>query len=225
MHATCVTGTLNVLDEARRAGVRRVVYAASSAAYGNSPEPNKREEILPETLSPYAAAKLAGEYYCQAFTHSYGLETVALRYFNVFGPRQDPDSPYSAVIPIFIRHLLNGDPPTIFGDGEQTRDFTYVANIVDGNLRAAEAPAASGKVINLADGRRTSLLKLLAVLKRLLNSEVEPIFKPARPGDVKHSTANIDLARQLLDFQPNVELETGLQLSIDYYRSRAAKST
>ena len=219
VNQACVTGTLNVLNEARLAGVRRVVYAASSAAYGDSPESEKTEAILPQTLSPYAVAKLAGEYYCQAFTKTYGLETVALRYFNVFGPRQDPDSPYSAVIPIFITHLLKRERPVIYGDGEQTRDFTYVGNVVDANLLAADAADVAGSLFNIADGRRTSLNRMLAALKHLLGSDIEPIFEPARPGDVKHSLANIDRARQQLGFAPKTDLETGLKLSSDYYKS------
>ena len=156
-NAACVTGTVTLLDAARRAGVRRLVYAASSSAYGDQPTSSKRETDLPAPLSPYGAAKLAAEYYCQAFTASYGFETVAIRYFNVFGPRQDPDSPYSAVIPCFITALLTGAAPVIYGDGHQSRDFTYVKNVAHGNLLAADAPGASGRVFNVANGRSTSL--------------------------------------------------------------------
>jgi UDP-glucose 4-epimerase len=215
----CVTGTVNALDCARRAGVRRVIYAASSAAYGESSYAMKRESDLPEPLSPYAAAKLAGEYYCQAFTHTYGLETVCLRYFNVFGPRQDPDSPYSAVIPIFITRILNGQPPIVYGDGEQTRDFTYVKNVVHGNLLAAESRAAVGRVWNIADGRQTSLLQLIAALGKALGCPVEPRFEPPRPGDVRDSLADISPAREILGYEPSIPFEKGLEMSIDYYKT------
>ncbi len=215
---TCVTGTLMILDQARRAGVRRVVYAASSSAYGDQPNSSKRETDLPAPLSPYAVAKLAGEYYCQAFYHTYGLETVGIRYFNVFGPRQDPDSPYSAVIPIFITRLLTGNPPIIYGDGRQTRDFTYIGNVVHGNLLAADAPEAVGRVINLANGRSTSLLELMALLNELLGTDVQPVFEPTRPGDVRDSMADITLAQTLLHYVPPIDFEEGLRLSIEYYK-------
>jgi len=215
----CVTGTLTVLDQARRAGVRRVVYAASSSAYGNQPYSSKREVDLPAPLSPYAVAKLAGEYYCQAFHATYGLETVAIRYFNVFGPRQDPDSPYSAVIPLFITRLLRGERPIVYGDGTQTRDFTYVANVVHGNLLAADAEAVAGRTINVANGRSTSLLQLLEALNKLLGTRLDIQFEPARPGDVHDSLADITQAQALLDYRPVVAFEEGLRRSIDYYKS------
>jgi UDP-glucose 4-epimerase len=218
-HAACVTGTLNVLDVARRTGVRRVVYAASSSAYGDQPTSSKRESDLPMPLSPYGAAKLAGEVYCQAFAATYGLQTVALRYFNVFGPRQDPGSPYSAVIPLFITALLAGKRPTVYGDGRQSRDFTYIADIVQGNLLAADASQASGRVINVACGRQTDLLTLLRLLNQYLGTHVEPIHSPPRVGDVRESLADITLARQLLGYEPQVEFEEGLRRSIEYYRS------
>jgi UDP-glucose 4-epimerase len=217
-NAACVTGTLNVLDQARRAGVRRVVYAASSSAYGDQPFSSKREVDLPSPLSPYAVAKLAGESYCHAFYHTYGLETVCIRYFNVFGPRQDPNSPYSAVIPLFITALLSGHRPVVYGDGQQSRDFTYVANVVQGNLLAATAPGAPGKTINVANGRATSLLQLLELLNEILGTAVTPDFRPPRPGDVKHSLADITRAQQLLGYEPSVSFEDGLRRSIDYYR-------
>lgn len=220
-HQACATGTVTVLDAARRAGVRRVVYAASSAVYGETPFAMKRESDLPEPLSPYAAAKLAGEYYCQAFTHTYGLQTVGLRYFNVFGPRQDPDSPYSAVIPIFITRILQGKAPIIYGDGEQTRDFTFVKNVVHGNLLAAEVPLASGRVFNIADGRRISLRQLIASLARALGCEVQPEFQPPRVGDVRDSLADINQARRILGYEPSIDFDAGLAMSIDYYRSIA----
>jgi UDP-glucose 4-epimerase len=222
-HAACVTGTVNLLDAARRSGVRRVVYAASSSAYGDQPTSSKRETDLPAPISPYGAAKLAAEIYCQAFTHTYGLETVCIRYFNVFGPRQDPDSPYSAVIPLFITALLAGRRPVVYGDGGQSRDFTYIANVVKGNLLAADAPAASGQVINVANGRQTSLLQLLAALNRFLGTDVQPIHEPARTGDVRESLADISKARRLLGYESEVDFEEGLRRSIDYYRTIVKK--
>lgn len=222
VHRACATGTLNVLNEAVRAGsVRRLVYAASSSAYGDRPFTAKRESDLPQVLSPYAAAKLAGELYCQAFYHSFGLETVGLRYFNVFGPRQDPASPYSAVIPLFVTAILGGQPPTVFGDGGQSRDFVYVGNVVQGNLLAAEADGVAGEVFNMAEGRQTSLLQLLEILSRLLGKSVEPDFQPARAGDVRESLADISAARRVLQYEPATDLETGLRATIDYYRELA----
>lgn len=220
-HAACATGTVNLLDAARRAGVRRVVYAGSSSAYGDQPFSSKRENDLPAPLSPYAAAKLAGEFYCQAFTASYGLETVAIRYFNVFGPRQDPQSEYSAVIPKFVTRMLAGKQPIVYGDGMQSRDFTYVDNVVAGNLAAAVAKDASGKVINVACGRQTNLLELIAAINRVLGTRLEPRFEEPRPGDVYESLADITLARQLLGYEPTIDFDEGLRRSIEYYRSLA----
>jgi UDP-glucose 4-epimerase len=220
-HAACVTGTLHLLDAARRAGVRRVIYAASSSAYGDQPFSSKRESDLPAPLSPYAAAKLAGEHYCAAFTRTYGLETVVLRYFNVFGPRQDPDSPYAAVIPLFISAMLAGERPTVFGDGRQSRDFTFVSNVVEANLLAAEAPQAAGRIFNIANGGSTSILTLIEVLNRLLGTRLEPKFAPPRVGDVRESLADITQARLHLGYQPRVDLEEGLRRSLDYYRRSA----
>lgn len=220
-HHSCVTGTLNVLHQAVKAGVKRVVYAASSSAYGDRPFVAKRETDATQVLSPYAAAKLAGELYCEAFYHSYGLETVGLRYFNVFGPRQDPASPYSAVIPIFVSAILSGKAPTIFGDGHQSRDFIFVGNVVQGNLLAAEAAEAPGKIFNMGEGRQTSLLQLLGLLAELLGKPVTPKFEPARAGDVRESMADISQARKLLGFEPCTRLEDGLRQTIDYYRQVA----
>ena len=221
-HAACVTGTVTVLDAARRAGVRRVVYAASSAVYGDQPTSSKRETDLPAPISPYGAAKLAGEYYCQAFSATYpGFETVALRYFNVFGPRQDPKSPYSAVIPLFITAILSGRQPVIYGDGGQSRDFAYVANVMHANLLAADAPGVSGRVFNVACGRSLNLLTLLDSLNRLLGMNVRPILQPSRPGDVRESMADITAARTLLGYEPQIGFEEGLSRSIDYYRQIA----
>lgn len=218
-HAACATGVVTVLDAARRAGVRRVVYAASSAAYGNQPTSSKRETDLPSPLSPYAAAKLAGELYCQAFWSTYGLETVAIRYFNVFGPRQDPNSQYSAVIPLFITAMLAGKQPVIYGDGHQSRDFSFVANVVHANLLAADAPGVAGRTINAADGRSVDLLTLLEMLNRQLGLKVQAKFAPPRQGDVRESQADITLARKILAYEPQVDFEEGLRRSIEYYRS------
>lgn len=222
-HAACATGTVVLLDAARRAGVRRVVYAASSAAYGDRSNGSKRESDLPAPLSPYAAAKAAGELYCQAFWSSFGLETVAIRYFNVFGPRQDPKSQYSAVIPLFITAMLSGSRPVIFGDGRQSRDFSFVANVVHANLLAADAADVAGRTINAADGRSIDLLKLMEILNRLLGMNVEPEFAPPRVGDVRESLADITLARTLLGYEPQVDFEEGLRRSIDYYKQLARK--
>ncbi len=220
-NAACVTGTVVLLDAARTAGVRRIVYAASSSAYGDQPTSSKRETDLPLPLSPYAAAKLAAEYYCRAFTATYGLETVALRYFNVFGPRQDPKSEYAAVIPRFITAILSGEQPVVYGDGRQSRDFTFVANVVHANLLAAEAPNVAGRVLNVANGTQFSLLDLLAAINDLLGTRVEPRHDPPRVGDVRESLADITLARQLLGYEQQVGFEEGLRRSIDYYRSLA----
>jgi UDP-glucose 4-epimerase len=218
VHAACATGTLILLEEARLAGVRRVVYAASSSAYGNQPKSVKQETDLPSPLSPYAAAKLTGEMYCQAFTATHGLETVALRYFNIFGPRQDPNSQYSAVIPLFITAMLKGIQPVIYGDGGQSRDFCFVANVVQANLLAADASDVSGRVFNIASGKSTDLLHLLEALNRLLNLNVKPRFDPPRPGDVRESSADISEAQRCLGYKPEVDFEEGLKRSIDYYR-------
>jgi UDP-glucose 4-epimerase len=217
-HAHCATATVHLLDQARRAGVRRVVYAASSSAYGNAVKPVKQETDPPSPISPYAAAKLASEMYCKAFYHAYGLETVCLRYFNVFGPRQDPGSPYSAVIPLFITAMLAGRRPTVFGDGRQSRDFVYVDNIVHANLLAAEAPAA-GHTVNVGCGKSYSLLDLIATLNAKLGTYLEPNFQPPRPGDVRDSLADISLARDLLGYHPRVSFEQGLEKSIQYYHA------
>lgn len=217
-HRACATGTLNMLHHCVQAGVKRFVYAASSSAYGDQPTSSKRETDLPMPLSPYAVAKLAGEFYCQAYYHSFGLETVGIRYFNVFGPRQDPDSPYSAVIPLFVSRILSGQRPIVFGDGLQSRDFSYVSNVVHGNLLAAERPNIGGRIINVADGGQTTLLQLLKLLSQSLGRPIEPDFQPARVGDVRESLADISLARRLLGFEPLVRLEEGIKRTIEYYR-------
>lgn len=217
----CVTGTVNVLHAARQAGVKRVVYAASSSAYGDQPFMSKRESDLPAPLSPYAVAKLAAEYYCRAFYSTYGLETVCIRYFNVFGPRQDPSSEYSAVIPLFITALLEGRQPKIYGDGEQTRDFTFIDNVVHGNLLAASAPAeqVAGRVFNVANGKTISLNQMLAKLNQLLGTNVQPVFEDPRVGDVRDSLADISQARECLGYEPVVDFNTGLERSIEFYKS------
>lgn len=217
-HEHCTTGTLNVLIAARDADVKRVVYAASTSAYGETEVPVQDESLVPDPISPYAVAKLAAEYYCRSFTHVYGLETVCLRYFNVFGPRQDPTSHYAAAIPLFINLMLRGKTPTIYGDGEQTRDFTYVDNIVHGNLLASTAPDAAGTVMNLATGESVSVNALISALNRILGTSFDPIHAPERPGDIKFSRANIDRARELLDFAPIVDFETGLARTVAWYR-------
>jgi len=222
-NAACVTGTLNMLHWSQKAGVKRFVYAASSSAYGDQPTSSKRETDLPRPLSPYAVAKLAGEYYCQSYYHSFGLETVGLRYFNVFGPRQDPDSPYSAVIPIFVSKILSGQRPTIYGDGQQSRDFTYVANVVRGNLLAGEVSGIGGRVFNLADGRQTTLLQLLELLSKFLGKEITPDFQPARVGDVRESLADITQARMVLGYEPAVGLEDGIGRTIEYYQQLVSR--
>jgi nucleoside-diphosphate-sugar epimerase len=217
-----IDSTLNLLVAARDARVRRVVYAGSSSAYGNTPTLPKHEAMPTNPLSPYALQKLVGEQYMQLFTSLYGLETVVIRYFNVFGPRQDPSSPYSGVISVFAKALLEDRAPTIYGDGEQTRDFTYVANVVDGVLRAVTAPEASGKVINVATGTRISLNRLFAAMRDTLGSRLEPAYGPTRPGDVKDSLADIALARAMLGYEPLVSLEEGLKRTIDWYRNAAS---
>ena len=217
VHTACVTGTVTVLDAARQAGVRRVVYAGSSSAYGNDPVMPKRESQLPQMLSPYAAAKLAGELYCEAFAACYPLETVRLRYFNIFGERQDPASPYSAVIPLFVAAVLEGRRPTIFGDGSQSRDFTYVGNVVHANLLASRAVGVSGKVYNVACGHSLTVIDLLRSICERLNVPFDPIFAPPRAGDVKDSWADISATERELGYQPQVGLTEGLQRTIDYY--------
>lgn len=218
-HRACATGTLSMLIAAKDAGVKRFVYAASSSAYGDQPFSSKREIDIPSPLSPYAVAKLAGEYYCQSFFHSFGMETVGLRYFNVYGPRQDPNSPYSAVIPLFVTRLLSGQSPIIYGDGQQSRDFTFVENVVHGNILASKAEGIGGRVINMAEGRQTTLLQLLTLLDQHLGTGIVPKFEPPRAGDVRESLADMTLARQLLGYDSRIGLDEGLARTIDYYRT------
>lgn len=219
-HEASINGTFSLLLAARDRKVRRVVYAASSSAYGDQPESPKRETMRPDPLSPYAVAKLVGEYYCQVFTRSYGLETVSLRYFNVFGPRQDPGSEYSGVISRFIRALQVGERPVIYGDGEQSRDFTYIANVIDANLRAAQSHAAAGKVINIGNGKSVTINELLNTLKKLCGQpEAAAEYAPERSGDIRHSLADLSQAAELLGYAPKVGLEEGLQLTLDWWKN------
>lgn len=219
-HNACVNGTFNVLNAARDAGVRRVIYAASSSAYGDQQTLPKVETMRPEPLSPYAAAKLAGELYCTVFSQVYGLETFALRYFNVFGPRQNPSSQYSGVISRFIDAFMKGGTPVIYGDGEQSRDFTYIANVIDANIKAAEATSGIGEVMNVANGERVSLLQLVEVMKKVtgrMDAEID--FQPERKGDVKHSQADNTRAKEWLGYEKLVGLEEGIRNTIDWWRS------
>ncbi len=221
-HVHCATGTLKVLLAARDIAVRRVVYAASSSAYGEIAGEYKVETMPPAPISPYGAAKLAGETYCQVFTTVYGLETVVLRYFNVFGPHQDPTSQYAAVIPRFISAMLRGQAPTIYGDGQQSRDFTYIDNVVHGNLLAADAVPAIGQVMNLATGGRVSLLDLVQKLNAILGTDIAPVHSAPRPGDILHSRADITRARALLGFEPVADFDEGLARTVDFYRQQMA---
>ena len=214
-----VDATLNVLVAARDAGARRLVFAGSSSAYGNTLTLPKHEDMPASPLSPYALQKVVGEQYLQLFTTLYQLETVTIRYFNVFGPRQDPSSPYSGVISLFATALLDNRAPTIYGDGEQSRDFTYVANVVDGVLRACEASGASGRVINVATGHRISLNQLFETMRRLIGADVKPQYAAERAGDVRDSQADITRARELLGYEPIVSFEEGLRRTVEWYRS------
>jgi nucleoside-diphosphate-sugar epimerase len=219
-HIASVDGTFSLLLAARDKKVRRVVYAASSSAYGDQPTLPKVEQMAPDPLSPYAVAKLVGEYYCQVFTRVYGLETVSLRYFNVFGPRQDPGSQYSGVVSRFISCLLGNERPVIYGDGEQSRDFTYIENVVAANLSAAESTGAIGKVINVANGARITLNELLAELKDLTGKQdVTAEYLEPRVGDVRHSLADITMARELLGYESKVDLREGLKRTIDWWKT------
>ncbi|MEO7675114.1 MAG: SDR family oxidoreductase [Pyrinomonadaceae bacterium] len=219
-HQACVNGTFNLLVKSRDAGVKRLIYAASSSAYGDQLVSPKVETMRPEPLSPYAAAKLTGEYYCRVFNEVYSLETISLRYFNVFGPRQNPSSAYSGVISRFIDSLMKGQAPVIYGDGEQTRDFTYISNVVDANLNAAQTTEGLGEVINTANGEKVSLNELLGVLKHITGQPtVSPEYLAARIGDVKHSQADNSRARQWLGYQKLIGLEEGLKKTIDWWKS------
>ncbi len=218
----CVDATLNVLVAARAGGVRRVVYAGSSSAYGDTPTLPKHEGMAPNPISPYAVAKLAGEQYMRSFTRVYGLETVVLRYFNVFGPYQDPNSYYSGVLALFCRKMLAGEQPTIFGDGEQSRDFTYIENVVNGNLLAAAAPAekVSGRMMNLATGSRSTLNQTFAILSELTDYRGRAVYGSPRTGDIHDSLADIGLAKELLGYEPAVNFREGLRRTVEWHKER-----
>lgn len=217
-------GTLNILIAARRHGVKRVVYASSSSVYGDSQELPKVEGMMPNPKSPYAVAKLAAEYYCRVFGELHGLPTVSLRYFNVFGPRQDPGSQYSAVIPLFVKALLEGKSPNIYGDGEQSRDFTFISNVVNANLLACAANVTGARVYNIACGGRYTLNQLFAALRERIGSGVEPVYGPARPGDVKHSMAGIERIQKDLGYQVGVSFEEGIDRTVQWYQTVGLKS-
>lgn len=222
-HEVNITGTLNVLLAARDAGARRVVYASSSSVYGETPVLPKCEDMTPQPLSPYALSKLAGEHYASVFKHVYGFEIVSLRYFNIFGPRQDPESQYAAVIPRFITALLEGKAPVVYGDGLQSRDFTYVDNVVNANLLASEAEGVAGQAFNVACGGRFSLLDLLAKVKKLLGSDIEPTHEAPRAGDVRDSQASIEAAQQALGYRVSVNFEEGIRRTVDWYRTQVQR--
>ncbi|MFH1716564.1 MAG: SDR family oxidoreductase [Planctomycetota bacterium] len=217
-HKHCVDATFTLLLAARDAGVKRFVYAASSSAYGDTPTLPKVETMPPSPLSPYAVAKLVGEYYCSVFYKVFGLETISLRYFNVFGPHQDPASQYAAAIPAFVTAILKGEPPTIYGDGEQSRDFTHVDNVVEANLLAAQAKQTKGEVVNIACGEAVTVNDIIDIINEVLEKNVKPTYAHARPGDVKHSLADITTARELIGFKPVIGFEDGLGKAIDWYR-------
>ena len=218
-HKHCVDATFTLLLAARRTGVRRFVYAASSSAYGDSPTSPKVETMKPNPLSPYAVSKLVGEYYCSVFSQVFDLETISLRYFNVFGPNQDPKSQYAAAIPAFVTSIMKDQPPTIYGDGEQSRDFTYIDNIVEANLLAAGAKQTEGQVINVACGQAVTVNKIIDMINDCLGKKIKPIYTDPRPGDVKHSLADITEAQNILGYKPSVSFESGLQKTIEWYRN------
>lgn len=217
-HRHCLNATFTLLLTARDAKVKRFVYAASSSAYGDTPVLPKVETMLSKPLSPYAASKLAGEHYCSAFYQVYGLETISLRYFNVFGPYQDPTSQYAAAIPAFVTAILKNKPPTIYGDGEQSRDFTYVDNVVEANLLAAKTRQTAGEVVNIACGQAVTVNGIIGMINDLTDSNIEPVYTDPRPGDIKHSHADINLAKELIGYEPVVDFRQGLERAIDWYR-------
>lgn len=218
-HESNIDGTFNLLQAARAAKVRRVIYAASSSAYGDTPALPKHEDQLPQPLSPYAVQKLTGEHYCRVFAECFGLETISLRYFNVFGPRQDPKSQYAAAIPAFITAILADRQPVIYGDGEQTRDFTYIDNVVHANILAARAPGVRGEVLNIACGERISINRIVTQINRHLGKEIRPEYAPPRAGDVRHSQADIRRARERIGFEPRILFDEGLARTIDWYQA------
>jgi UDP-glucose 4-epimerase len=217
-HRHCVDATFTLLMAARDAKVKRFVYAASSSAYGDTPTLPKAETMSTSPLSPYAVAKLVGEYYCSVFYKVFGLETISLRYFNVFGPFQDPTSQYAAAIPAFVTAILKDEPPTIYGDGEQSRDFTYIDNVVEANLLAARAAETKGQVVNIACGEAVTINEIIGMINNIAGKNVKPVYAPPRPGDVKHSLADISLAKEVIGFQPVVPFKEGLKLAADWYR-------
>jgi len=217
-HRHCVDATFTLLMAARDAGVKRFVYAGSSSAYGDTPTSPKVETMATVPLSPYAVAKLVGEYYCSVFYKVFGLETITLRYFNVFGPYQDPTSQYAAVIPAFVTAVLNDEPPTIYGDGEQSRDFTYIDNVVEANLLAARTQHTAGDVVNIACGEAVTVNEIIAMINESVGKNVKALYADPRPGDVKHSLADITQARTLIGFEPTVSFEAGLDMAIQWYR-------
>jgi len=217
-HAVNAEGTLNVLLAAKEEGIKRLIYASSSSIYGDTPTLPKHEGMPSDPLSPYALQKYIGEQYCRLFYQLYGLETVSLRYFNIFGPKQDPNSIYSAVIPKFIDALLHDRPPIIFGDGEQSRDFTYIENVVQANLLAMSAEHVQGEAVNIACGKRSSLNELLNVLKRILESKLPPVYQEPRQGDVRHSLADIHKGKEIINYEPTVGVEMGLEKTVDFFR-------
>ncbi|MBN1509066.1 MAG: SDR family oxidoreductase [Sedimentisphaerales bacterium] len=217
-HRHCVDATFTLLLAARDARVKRFVYAASSSAYGDTPTLPKVEMMPTSPLSPYAVGKLVGEYYCAVFSRVFGLETISLRYFNVFGPQQDPTSQYAAAIPAFVTAILKDQPPTVYGDGEQSRDFTYIDNVVEASLCAARAERTNGEVVNVACGERVTVNEIIAMINEILGKNVKPIYAPQRPGDVKHSLADITAARKLIGFEPVVLFREGLERAIAWYR-------
>jgi len=219
---TNINGTLKVLIAAREAGVKRIIYASSSSVYGDNPNLPKRESMIPHPLSPYAVSKLSGEYYCQVFYRIYGLETVILRYFNVFGPKQDLVSQYAAVIPKFIKAMLRGESPSIYGDGEQFRDFTFVENVVEANILACGKEKIAGEIFNIGGGKRTTINRLAKLIGKLLDKNVEPIYTNPRPGDIRHSLADISKAQKLLNYQPHINLEEGLKKTLKWYKERSS---
>jgi len=217
-HRHCIDATFTLLLAARNASIKRFVYASSSSAYGDTPTLPKVETMPPSPLSPYAVGKLVGEYYCSVFYQVYGLETISLRYFNVFGPYQDPTSQYAAAIPAFVTAILKDQPPTVYGDGEQSRDFTYIDNVVEANLLAAQAKKTKGEVVNIACGEVVTVNAIIDMINEILGKNVKPIYTDPRPGDVKHSLADITAARKLIGFKPKVSFRQGLQKAIDWYR-------
>ena len=217
-HKHCVDATFTLLVAARDAGIKRFVFAASSSAYGDNPTLPKVETMPANPLSPYAAAKLAGEYYCRVFYTVFGLETISLRYFNIFGPHQDPTSQYAAAIPAFVTAILKDEPPTVYGDGEQSRDFTYIDNVVEANLLAARAKQTRGEVVNIACGKRVTVNTVIELVNKIVGRDIKPVYANPRPGDVKHSLADISLARKVIGYEPVVDFGSGLEKAIQWYR-------